>query len=177
MDRIMAELEISDFLTYEELPSCRICNLDKDKVLVICSITYLEQIDDIVTRLPSLRNKIMTQMNNPKNKEYVENEKIPMSKFLWDMYVVALHQYKSEKELFRPADIAKYERDRFVARKIVIQYEHFEELKRKFIRLLFPERVLDGFSIIDNQDNEEELDFEAIKLLIQNIENVVSKGD
>ncbi len=75
MDRIMAELEISDFLTYEELPSCRICNLDKDKVLVICSITYLEQIDDIVTKLPSLRNKIMTQMNNPKNKEYVENEK------------------------------------------------------------------------------------------------------
>ncbi len=77
MDRIMAELEISDFLTYEELPSCRICNLDKDKVLVICSITYLEQIDDIVTKLPSLRNKIMTQMNNPKNKEYVENEKNP----------------------------------------------------------------------------------------------------
>lgn len=58
MDRIMAELEISDFLTYEELPSCRICNLDKDKVLVICSITYLEQIDDIVTKLPSLRNNL-----------------------------------------------------------------------------------------------------------------------
>lgn len=171
----MAELEIYDYILFEELPSCRICNLDKDKILIICLVSALDEIRDIVTKLPSIRSKIMLQMNNPKNMEHVENEKIPISKFLWDMYIVALHQYEDEASLFKPADIAKYERDRFVARKIIIQYEHIEELKEKFTRVLFPERVLDRFSIIDNQENEEVLDYEAIELLIKNIEDVLKK--
>ncbi|WP_090921916.1 hypothetical protein [Paenibacillus polysaccharolyticus] len=173
MDIIMNELGIKDFLLYEELPSCRIGNLDKDKILVICLIDELSQIDDIAKKLPSLRNKMMMRMNNPKNIEVVET-KIPISKFLWDMYIVALHQYKDEKSCFKPAEIAKYERDRFIARKIIIQYEHMEELKRNFVELLFPERILDSFSVLESLDSEK-IDFEEIKELLQNIENVVKK--
>ncbi|MGG1616513.1 hypothetical protein [Paenibacillus sp. NRS-1781] len=175
MDNIMNELGITDFLLYEEIPSCRICNLDKDKILVICLIDELAQIDDIAKKIPSLRNKIMMQMNNPKNIEVVET-KIPISKFLWDMYIVALHQYKDEKNSFKPVEIAKYERDRFIARKIIIQFEHMEELKRKFVELLYPEQILDSFSFLENPESEE-IDFEEIKVLLQNIEKVVNKGE
>ncbi|MEC3469965.1 ABC-three component system middle component 1 [Bacillus tropicus] len=177
MEDIMKILGISNSLTYEEISNCKICNLDKDKILIICCIENLQDIDKIVNRLPSLRKKMVLEMNNPKNIEKVEDEKIPISKFLWDMYVIALHSITDSNQPFKPVDIAKYERDRFVARKIIIQYEHDEELKDKFNQAIFPENILNRFSLIGLTEDEDEISFDAINELLCDITEFVSKEE
>lgn len=176
MENLLKSLGLSNALTFEELPNCTICNLDNDKILIISPIEKLQDIPVIVNRLPGLRKKIMQKINNLKNVEYVQTEKIPMSKFLWDMYVVALHKIDDVAK-FNAAEIAEYERDRFVARKIIIQYEHLTELQQKFNELIFPERILNGFSMIDFEDSEAEIDYEAIEKLLQDIEKLVTEED
>ncbi|MFJ5750217.1 hypothetical protein CN563_20865 [Bacillus sp. AFS026049] len=175
MNDLIQSLGLSNGIYFEELPNCRICNLDKDKILIVCSITALKDIDEVINRLPGLRKKIMEKINNKNNKDFVQNEKIPMSKFLWDMYVIGLHKIESEDKAFKSASISEYERDRFIARKIIIQYEHFDELKQKFDHLIFPERILNSFTTIDNDENEEPINYESIRDLIKNIDTVIKE--
>ncbi|QNK88100.1 hypothetical protein H7992_23665 [Sporosarcina sp. resist] len=177
MEDILRSLELSNSLTFEDLPNCRICNLDKDKILIISCVEDLHEIQNIVNRLPGLRQKIMNEINNRKNIEHVQTEKIPMSKFLWDMYIVVLHKINDIDSKFESAEIAEYERDRFVARKIIIEYEHISELQKKFNELLFPERILNDFPMIEFEDDESENDYLTIQGLLQDIEILLKEGD
>lgn len=173
MDKLIQILGLSSSISFEELPNCIICNLDKDKILVICSVKALKDIDEVINRLPGLRKQLMEKINNENNKALVQNEKIPMSKFLWDMYVIGLHKIESVDEIFKSVNVSEYERDRFIARKIIIQYEHLEELKRKFDHFVFPERILNSFTVIDEDDNEESVNYESIQELIKRIDSVL----
>ncbi|MCA0992753.1 ABC-three component system middle component 1 [Guptibacillus hwajinpoensis] len=175
MDDLIKSLGLSNGINFQELPNCRICNLDKDKILIICSINKLKDIDTVINRLPGLRKKLMEQINNKSNRDLVHNEKIPMSKFLWDLYVIGIHKVESEDKVFKSASISEYERDRFIARKIIIQYEHLDELKDKFNHLIFPERILNTFTTMENEDDEESLDYESIKDLIKEIDTVIKE--
>lgn len=175
MDELIKELGLDNIIFFEELPKCRVCNIDKDKILIICEIEMLKELDSVITRLPGLRRKIMDNINNENNKEIVQNEKIPMSKFLWDMYVIGLHKVSSEDQVFKPASVSEYERDRFIARKVIIQYEHVEELKQNFNRLIFPERILNKFSTIANDEDEESINFDSIRTLIKNIDTLIKE--
>lgn len=175
MDELIRGLGLANIIFFEELSNCRVCNLDKDKILIICEIERLQDLDSIITRLPGLRRKIMDNINNKNNKEFVQNEKIPMSKFLWDMYVIGFHKVDSEGQVFNPASVSEYERDRFIARKIIIQYEHVEELKQKFNQLIFPERILNTFSTIANDEEEEAINFDSVRTLIKNIDTLIKE--
>ena len=177
MKELLLNLGLSNYVTFEELPNCSVCNLDKDKILIICSLRELKEMDKITNRLPSLRKRMMQEINNQKNIELVQKEKIPMSNFLWDMYVVAIHKVDEENKVFKAADIATYERDRFIARKIIIQYEHIDELKLKFDQLIFPEKILNAFPMIDIEDDEDAVDFEFIRNLLRNIEKTINEED
>lgn len=175
MEDLLNDLGLSQGINFEELPNCTISNLDKDKILVICKIHSLKDIDIVINRLPGFRKQIMDQINNNNNKEFVQDEKIPMSKFLWDMYVIGLHQVEAKDKSFKATKIAEYERDRFIARKIIIQYEHFEELKQKFNHLVFPETVLNSFPVIDNDEEDGIINFEEAQELLSSIESVIGK--
>lgn len=175
MDELIIELGLANSLFFEELPYCRVCNLDKDKILIICEIEMLKDIDSVITRLPGLRKKMVENINNANNKEFVQNEKIPMSKFLWDMYVIGIHKVNSEDQVFKSSSVSEYERDRFIARKIIIQYEHVDELKQKFDQLVFPERILNTFSTLENDEDEEPINFDSIRTLIKNIDTLVKE--
>ncbi len=175
MDALIQRLGLSSIINFHELPNCRICNLDKDKILIICSITSLNDIDVVINRLPGLRKKIMAEINNKNNIAFVQNEKIPMSKFLWDMYVIGIHQVDAENKAFKSESISAYERDRFIARKIVIEYEHSDELKQKFDHYVFPERILNEFTFTDVDEDEETINYESIQALLENIEAVVKE--
>jgi len=169
MDNLLRELGLPNFTTLEELPSCRICNLDEDKILIVTFIEELNEIPNIVHKLPSLRQTIMNRINNPKNKEHVQNDRIPMSKFLWDMYIVALHKIENNGSGFKLGEMAEYERDRFVARKIIIEFAHKSELQEKFNKLIFPERVLDRFPMNGYGDDEPEINYDSVEELLDNI--------
>ncbi|MGE8000252.1 hypothetical protein ACQKOF_16505 [Lysinibacillus sp. NPDC093190] len=67
MDELIKELGLINSVLFEELPNCRICNLDKDKILIICEIKLLKDIDTVITRLPGLRRKMMDKINNVNN--------------------------------------------------------------------------------------------------------------
>ncbi|WP_216831693.1 ABC-three component system middle component 1 [Alkalihalobacterium elongatum] len=175
MDEVIKGLGLANIIFFEELPNCRVCNLDKDKILIICEIELLKDLDSVITRLPGLRRKIMDKINNQNNKEFVQNEKIPMSKFLWDMYVIGLHKVNSEDQVFNPASVSEYERDRFIARKIIIQYEHGDDLKQKFDQLIFPERILNTFPTIANDEDKESINLDSVRTLIKNIDNLIKE--
>ncbi|WP_335869192.1 ABC-three component system middle component 1 [Bacillus sp. 2205SS5-2] len=117
----------------------------------------------------------MAEINNKNNIAFVQNEKIPMSKFLWDMYVIGIHQVDAENKAFKSESISAYERDRFIARKIVIEYEHSDELKQKFDHYVFPERILNEFTFTDVDEDEETINYESIQALLENIEAVVKE--
>ncbi|MCU5101266.1 hypothetical protein OCA20_14250 [Bacillus cereus] len=177
MNTIIQHLGLSSAINFEELSNCLICNLDKDKILIICNIESLKEIDVVVNRLPGLRKKLMGKINNENNKELVQDEKIPMSKFLWDMYVIGLHYVDEPDKAFKASSISEYERDRFIARKIIIQYKHLDELRGKFDQLIFPERILNAFPTFDVDDDANPINYEKVRELIKNIDIVIKEEE
>lgn len=140
MEQLAKLLELSDIHMFEELNGAFVCNLNQDKVLIIKKITMLEEVQELVYTLPRLKEKLRESIINIQNTAEVED--LHLSKFLWDMYVIGLHHIEHEEEKFNEIDVAKFQRNRFVARKIIIEYTDDEELKAHFDQLVLPERTL-----------------------------------
>ncbi|WP_090738584.1 ABC-three component system middle component 1 [Paenibacillus sp. Mc5Re-14] len=151
MEHLAKLLLLKDIHIFEELRNSFVCNLNKDKVLVITKISSLEEVQELVYTLPSLREKLRKKIENIENT--IEVADIYLSKFLWDMYVIGLHQIELDEEKFNEIEVAKLQRNRFVARKIIIEYENEEELKKKFDQLVLPERALN--ELLGTYVNEE----------------------
>ena len=175
MEELLRLLDVKDYYQFKELNNAYVCNLNEDKILIITQIEKLDDINELINRIPSVRNKIIQRINNSKNLEFVESKKIPMSKFLWDLYIIALHKLTNTLERFPAESISRYERDRFIARKIIIQYDHEKELCKEFRRLVFPHRELDEISLTSTYDNEPIINFEKINELLSNIDILAEK--
>ncbi|OXM13300.1 hypothetical protein [Paenibacillus herberti] len=140
MEQLAKLLELNDIHMFEELNDAFVCNLNQDKVLIIKKITTLQEVQDLVYTLPRLKEKLREKIINIQNTEEVED--LNLSKFLWDMYVIGLHHIEQEEERFNEIDVAKFQRNRFVARKIIIEYINDEELMNQFNQIVLPERTL-----------------------------------
>ncbi|MEK3885681.1 hypothetical protein [Paenibacillus sp. PL2-23] len=175
MEELLRLLEIERYLLFEELNGAYICNLNEDKILIIIRIEQLDEINKLVNHIPSVRNKIIHEINNEKNLEYVEGNKIPMAKFLWDLYIIALHNVIKPESKFPSEVLSRYERDRFIARKIIIQYEHEQELIDEFRRVVFPHKELDRISLLDTYENEPDINYEKLDEFLNNVNILVDK--
>lgn len=175
MEELLRLLEVENYLLFEELKGAYICNLNEDKILIIIKIEQLDEINKLVNRIPSVRNKIILEINNERNLEYVEGNKIPMAKFLWDLYIIALHKVIKPESKFPSEVLSRYERDRFIARKIIIQYEYESELVDEFRRVVFPHKDLDRISLLDTYDGEPEVNYEKLDEFLSNVNILVDK--
>lgn len=149
MEQFVTLLELTDIYMFEEIKDAVVCNLNKDKVLVIKKVSTLLEIQEIVYMLPKLKEQIRGRIANDANKAEVEN--LHLSKFLWDMYVIGLHQINNESEKFNEIEVAKLQRNRFVARKMIIEYSTNDELRTQFNQFVLPERTLN--LLLDSYDN------------------------
>jgi len=161
MERLITILQLSDVYSFEEINEAIVCNLNQDKVLIIKIINSLDEVNELATSLPSLKEKIRERMVNEKNMTGIK-EDVRLSKFLWDMYIVGLHEYSCAEDKFNEFDVARFQRDRFVARKIIIEYTSDEDLLNQFNQLVLPERsldeVLNSFTSQETEYGADELD-------------------
>ncbi|MDQ1233392.1 hypothetical protein QE450_000890 [Paenibacillus sp. SORGH_AS306] len=165
MENLEAILALKDVYKFEELKDAIVCNLNQDKIIIIVDIKTLEELMETVYLIPQLRTKIEKEMKNMDNK--MQADDIHLSKFLWDIYVVGLHYIKSDEDKFNEVEIAKIHQNRFIARKIIIEYKEEEELKTQFDNLVVPERVLNTLLHNYSSDNEIYNKDEVNNLLIQ----------
>lgn len=175
MEELLRLLEVESYQHFAELKGAYVCNLNEDKILIIIKIEQLDEINELVNRIPSVRNKIIREINNEKNLEYVEGNKIPMAKFLWDLYIIAMHKVINPESKFSSEILSRFERDRFIARKIIIQYEHEQELVDEFRRVVFPHKDLDRISLLGTYDNEPDINYENLEEFLSNVNILVDK--
>lgn len=136
-------------------------NVNKDKIVICVQINSVEELRNIANFIPQNTKQIAEVLTHKKDKDIVNN-RIPISRFLWDLYLVGLHQMNSDSKSFNPVEISDIQRDRFVARKIIIEYSTDEELKERFKNTIFPHLELDN-SLTKIEGNSHELLADMIK--------------
>ncbi|MCY9694551.1 hypothetical protein [Paenibacillus alginolyticus] len=170
MEQLAKLLELSDIHMFEELNDTLVCNLNQDKVLIIKKITALDEVQELVYTLPRLKEKLRENIINTQNTAEVED--IHLSKFLWDMYVIGLHQIEYEEDRFNEVAVARFQRNRFVARKIIIEYMDNDELKTQFDQLVLPERSLNKL-LAAYVNKESEYQSQEIDQLLLQIDEII----
>lgn len=116
-------------------------NANKDKIIMCVEVNSIEELTTITNFIPQNIKEIAKILDQDRDKEVVDN-KIPISRFLWDMYLVGFHKI-TETGPFDPIKVSDIQRDRFVARKIIIEYTTGEELLEEFRKTIFPHTELD----------------------------------
>jgi hypothetical protein len=135
-------------------------NIRDDKLVFILEINSLDQIREFVSLLHELRHKIFQSVKNQEPNGFT---RVTLPGFLWDLYVIGMHDV-SENPLFNQHDVTQLERDRFLARKIIIEFTDDNDAKQQLINQLLPEVVLD--QILDQQEtNIDELQQMSQKIL------------
>ncbi|WP_135557114.1 ABC-three component system middle component 1 [Paenibacillus cymbidii] len=170
-ERIAKLLELNDFQVMDELQNALISNFNNDKVLIIQEIVDVEELKDTVYKLPQLREKLSSKISNEENLFVVPE--LHLSKFLWDLYVIGLHLVQNEDDKFDPLIVSKIQRNRFVARKIIIEYQTTEDLIHKFNQLVLPERALN--QVLENYKSEQ-VSYEPLEIdeLLNTIEELLN---
>lgn len=112
----------------------------KDKIMICVEIESIEQLTDIMYTLPNKVDEIKQFF-----KELEENHpkigKVQLAQYLWDLYLVGV--YKCDSQPLDQVKVAQIERDRFVARKIVLQYTTEKDLYDKLEAIILPHYMLD----------------------------------
>ena len=165
-------LQLKECISLDEIKDTLVCNLNQDKILIIKKINKLDEIDELVYTLPQIKGRLQERMANKKNISEVKSS-IPLSKFLWDLYIIGLHEYGSEQEKFNEFEVAKLQRNRFIARKIIIEYISQQELISQFNQLVQPERALDEI-LKSYVSHESDYSTEEIEILLRDINDILN---
>ncbi|APH22402.1 hypothetical protein FDF15_06035 [Clostridium botulinum] len=146
MEKIIKYLLPKEYYTYD-LDDNKLYYFiaNKDKIIFITSINKLEEVDLLTIKLSELKNEIFKSLLNEDQLHYVnesgqvikEKKKMTMPAFLWDLYIVGLHNIKDNKS-FKINEVERVKRDKFIARKIIIEYKDLKDLKTKFTENVFP---------------------------------------
>ncbi|MDO3679731.1 ABC-three component system middle component 1 [Paenibacillus ehimensis] len=110
-----------------------------DKIVFFLPTDEISQVLDFVSIIPDVRERFFDLVHN---KEILHTH-ITLPAFLWDLYVVAVHD-NQQRPAFDEMAVNQLERDRFVARKIVIEYKSEDDLQHQIVHHLLPERELDA---------------------------------
>lgn len=123
---------------------CYLHLANRDKIILICEVKELNAFQYISARIPELRKTIIGYLKDNVKDDVVDKERMPLPKFLWDLYIIGIHKILNEKDQFNPIHVAEIERDHFAARKVIIEYLDDNELKEKILNVIYPQQQLDG---------------------------------
>ncbi|MDK8641691.1 ABC-three component system middle component 1 [Niallia taxi] len=149
MEKILDYLGVRGYhvIDFTKEIKCYIYNFENDKLIIAFSTNRIDDIKVINNLIPKYKHNLEELITNPNNLKDVDNKKIPLSQFLWDLYLVCFYKNGPENGENIQQKISDYERDRYVARKIIIQYETIKNIKDQYERIVFPSKYLDELNI------------------------------
>lgn len=115
-------------------------SLANDKILVCVEIESIEQLTEIMYSLPGKVNEIKDFFGELEEKHPKIGGNIQLAQYLWDLYLVGV--YKCESKPLDAIKVAQIERDRFIAKKIVVQFTTKDELSDKLKKIILPHHML-----------------------------------
>lgn len=127
---------------------CYFMNIRDDKLVFFVEVEDIEQVEAFVTILPELKQDILGLVKNRKLSEF---SNVTLPAFLWDLYVVAMHDVR-ESTPFDEIEVSRWERDRFLARKVIVEYESDDIALQSIVHQLLPELDLDLLLSENNQE-------------------------
>ncbi|MFB4330209.1 ABC-three component system middle component 1 [Paenibacillus sp. CR_12] len=126
-----------------------VLNIRDDKLVFFVEILDIPKLHHFISLLPEAKEILLTIVRNQRPNAFTN---VTLPAFLWDLYVVALHDINNS-ERFDETDITMLERDKFVARKIIVEYTSQEEAVIKINQQLCPEKELD-ILLAEYQENQ-----------------------
>jgi hypothetical protein len=123
---------------------CYLHLVNRDKIILICEVEDLNAFQYISAKIPELRKTIIGDLKDKVKDDVVDKERMPLPKFLWDLYIIGIHKILNEKDQFNSIRVAEIERDHFAARKVIIEYINDNELKEQVWNVIYPHQQLDG---------------------------------
>ncbi|MGP4105491.1 hypothetical protein [Virgibacillus sp. L01] len=157
---------LSDLIEFKE---CYLCTDNTDKVVIAFKMDTVDEMEEITLSIPVIKNYIEMMLDNA-GSDNSGNSELP--RFLWDMYVVGFYDTNHNTSL-EPEVLAKVHRNKFIARKLIIQYEDFEDLKSQYMRAIEPHRYLNTLINDNNTEDPEEKSLKEIKSRFNYIKGLV----
>lgn len=156
MDKILNYLGVSDYIEFDftEEITCYIYNFENDKLIIAFNTDKIDNIKTINNLIPKFKTKLQEFIKNPNNIMAADNKNIPLSQFLWDLYLVCFYELGPETGEKFEQKISDYERDRYVARKIIIKYREISEIKKQYEKIVFPNNYLDRLNIGKHDEDD-----------------------
>jgi len=149
MKEIIEQLELPYIESRVSEFDYSIINIRDDKLVFFVEILDITQLHHFISLLPEAKETLLTIVRNQRPNAFTS---VTLPAFLWDLYVVALHDINIS-ERFHDTDITMLERDRFVARKIIVEFSSQEEAVNKINQQLRPEKELDTL-LAEYQQNQ-----------------------
>lgn len=141
-----------------------ITSVRDDKIVFLLSCNNLERVWEFTNTIPDMKDEILKVVRNT---EAVQS-RITIPAFLWDLYVVVLHDL-TDSPPFDELEINRIERDRFIARKIIIEYKDETDLLQKFIWNIRPEIELDRILTESGPELDE---LKNAQQILENVEGI-----
>lgn len=139
-----------------------------DKIVFLFFCDNIERVWEFTNAILDMREEVFKIV---RNKSEVKT-RIPIPAFLWDLYVVAVHDLTSSPP-FDKLKIDQIERDRFIARKIIIEYNDESELLEKFTWCIRPEIELDRLLMEVGPELDESIN---AKRILHNVKGLDIEG-
>jgi len=155
LKEILKYLGVNDYVekNFTEEIKCYIYNFENDKLIVAFNTDKIDSIKTINNLIPKFKSSIQQLIKNPINIKEVDSKNIPLSQFLWDLYLVCFYKIGPNTGEMIEQKISDYERDRYVARKIIIKYKENKDIKDRYEKMLFPSNYLDSFNIVNHDED------------------------
>lgn len=159
MDNILKELIINGFKAKS------IKDHDKefifisvpDKIIIIKLFEKGEDINTIIEDIAILSKQFKKGSIQGISDKDNEKDILELRKILWDIYIIGVHLVSDEEVNFKKEDISKIERNRLIARKIIIEDTDFENICTRILEILNPTEKLKSIINSNKGINEEEL--------------------
>lgn len=125
----------------EEVRLSYLVKNSKDRVVIIVEIEEAEELLAYTKKLPQSGDTIRSLMKEIGDDKGFEGQKIKLAQYLWDLYVVGV--YSNKEKSLDPVKVSQIERDRFIARKIFVEYGEEQELLVQLHEIIYPHKALD----------------------------------
>ncbi|HDR4699677.1 hypothetical protein [Bacillus paranthracis] len=130
---------------------CYLCGGYRDKIIIAFMMDDIKEIEKVVYSVPDLKNVIEKDIKEEGDKK--TEEEISLPTFLWDIYIVGFYNLSINKRL-DVSEISKVHRDRYIARKIIIEYENETELIQKYNQIIDPQVYLNELYSRNSEEKE-----------------------
>jgi len=124
---------------------------------------------DYISKLPGLRDDILIKVKE-EEKMFKPLEELSLVGLLWDLYVVVLNN-KSNGKTINQFERNAIENDKFVAKKIIIEYEDDNKFLDEFIKHIYPQFKLDSLIKLAEFDSKLN-DFKNLNESVENINTI-----